>query len=123
VHSIDLKYLGITLEPNVEYRWFVSARRNADSYSEDIVAGGMIERCDFSECLTITSPTTTCDRDSVRTNAMAGLWYDAMGCVCALIEKSPTDPSLRRLRAALLRQVGLNGVADWDLSSIQTKAR
>ncbi|HBH79875.1 MAG TPA: hypothetical protein DDY39_08615 [Nitrospira sp.] len=52
-----------------------------------------------------------------------GLWYDAMGCVCALIEKSPTDPSLRRLRAALLRQVGLNGVADWDLSSIQTKAR
>lgn len=123
VHSIDLKRLGITLEPNVEYRWFVSARRNADSYSEDIVAGGMIERCEFSECLTITSPATTCDRDSVHTNAMVGLWYDAMDCICSLIVKDPKDPSLRRIRAALLRQVGLNGVADWDLSSIDMKTK
>ncbi|MGE3979252.1 MAG: DUF928 domain-containing protein, partial [Nitrospira sp.] len=41
VQSIDLKALGLTLEPNIQYRWFVSARRNADSYSEDVVAGGM----------------------------------------------------------------------------------
>lgn len=118
VQSIDLKRLGLILEPNVQYRWFVSARRNADSHSEDIVAGGMIERCEFSECLTITSANMTCDRESVRTNAMIGLWYDAMDCACALLAKDPKDPSLRRMRAALLRQVGLNGVADWDLRSI-----
>ncbi|MDH4153829.1 MAG: DUF928 domain-containing protein [Nitrospira sp.] len=123
VQSIDLKSLGLSLEPNVQYRWFVSASPNPDSPSRDIVAGGMIERCEFSECLTITSVNVTCDRDSVRTNALVGFWYDAMGCVCSLIEKEPTDPSLRRLRAALLRQVGLNGVADWDLSSIHTKPR
>lgn len=123
VHTIDLKTLGLTLEPNVQYRWFVSASPDSASHASDIVAGGMIERCEFSECLVTISPKMTCDQDSVRTNATIGLWYDAMGCVCALIEKSPTDPSLRRLRAALLRQVGLNGVADWDLSSIQTKAR
>lgn len=123
VQSINLKALGLTLEPNVQYRWFVSARRNPNSYSEDIVAGGMIERCEFSECLTVTSVNVTCDRDSVRTNALIGFWYDAMGCVCFLIEKEPHDPSLRRLRAALLRQVGLNGVADWDLRSIQSHAK
>lgn len=123
VQSIDLKALGLTLEPNVQYRWFVSARRNLDSYSEDIVAGGMIERCEFSECLTVTSVNVSCDRESVRTNALVGFWYDAMACACALIEKEPADPSLRRLRAALLRQVGLNGVADWDLHSIQTIGR
>lgn len=123
VQSIDLKSLGLTLEPNVQYRWFVSARRNADSYSEDIVAGGMIERCEFSECLTITSANMTCDRESVRTNAMIGLWYDAMDCVCSLIIKEPKDPSLRRMRATLLRQVGLNGVADWDLGAIQRTAK
>ena len=123
VQSIDLKSLGLALEPNVQYRWFVSASPNPESPSRDIVAGGMIERCEFSECLTITSVNVTCDRESVRTNALIGFWYDAMGCVCSLIEKEPTDSSLRRLRAALLRQVGLNGVADWDLSSIQTKAR
>lgn len=123
VQSIDLKSIGLALEPNVQYRWFVSASPNPDSPSRDIVAGGMIERCEFSECLTITSVSVTCDRESVRTNALIGFWYDAMGCVCSLIEKEPSDPSLRRLRAALLRQVGLNGVADWDLSSIQTKAK
>jgi hypothetical protein len=123
VQSVDLKALKLTLEPNVQYRWFVSARRNTDSYSEDIVAGGMIERCEFSECLTITSVNLTCDRESVRTNALIGFWYDAMGCVCSLIEKEPKDPSLRRLRAALLRQVGLNGVADWDLRSIQSNPK
>lgn len=123
VQSIDLKSLGVRLEPHVEYRWFVSARRNADSYSEDIVAGGMIERCEFTECLTITSPNLTCDKDSVRANALVGLWYDAMSCVCSLIENDPIDPSLRRLRASLLRQVGLNRIADWDLSSIQTNVK
>ena len=123
VQSIDLKSLGLTLEPNVQYRWYVSARRNTDSYSEDIVAGGMIERCEFSECLTITSANMTCDRESVRTNAMIGLWYDAMDCVCSLIIKEPKDPSLRRMRATLLRQVGLNGVADWDLGAIQRTAK
>jgi hypothetical protein len=123
VQSIDLKSLGLVLEPNVQYRWFVSARRNSDSFSEDIVAGGMIERCEFSECLTITSAKMTCDRESVRTNAMIGLWYDAIDCVCSLIVKEPKDQSLRRMRAALLRQVGLNGVADWDLRSIQSHAK
>ncbi len=123
VQSIDLKSLGLALEPNVQYRWFVSASPNPESPSRDIVAGGMIERCEFSECLTVTSVNITCDRDSVRTNALIGFWYDAMGCVCSLIEKEPTDPSLRRLRAALLRQVGLNRVADWDLGSIHTKSK
>jgi hypothetical protein len=104
VQSIDLKTLGLTLEPNVQYRWFVSARRNPDSYSEDIVAGGMIERCEFSECLTITSVNVTCDRESVRTNAMIGFWYDAMGCVCSLIEQDPqgrlASPASRGLTEA-----------------------
>ncbi|HMS82254.1 MAG TPA: DUF928 domain-containing protein [Nitrospira sp.] len=123
VHTIDLKALGLTLEPNIQYRWFVSASPDPSSHAPDIVAGGMIERCEFNECIITIEPKMTCDPESVRTNATIGLWYDAMGCVCALIEKDQADPTLRRLRAALLRQVGLNGVADWDLNSIQTKAR
>ncbi|MGC4098482.1 MAG: DUF928 domain-containing protein [Nitrospira sp.] len=123
VQSINLKDLGLALEPNVQYRWFVSVRRNQDFYSEDKVAGGMIERCEFSECLTISSAKMTCDQESVRTNALIGLWYDAIDCVCSLIVKEPRDQSLRKMRAALLRQVGLNGVADWDLRSIQSESK
>lgn len=123
VQSIDLKTFELALEPNIQYRWFVSARRNPDSPSQDIVAGGMIERCEFSECLMITSVNTTCDQNSVRTNAMASMWYEAIACVSSLIEQDPKDHSMRRLRAALLRQVGLNGVADWDLKSIQADGK
>jgi hypothetical protein len=123
VQSIDLKALGITLEPNVQYRWYISARRNSDSHSNDIVAGGVIERCEINDCLITIGPITTCDQPSVVINAKNGLWYDAMACICSLIDAKPGDPSLRRQRAELLRQVGLHGVADWDLRSIQSALR
>ena len=120
VQSIDLKALGITLEPNVQYRWFVSARRNTASHSEDIVAGGVIERCEINDCLITVGPALSCDQQSVTFNAKNGLWYDAMACLCKLIDAAPSDSSLKRQRAELLRQVGLHGVADWDLRSIQS---
>jgi hypothetical protein len=42
-----------------------------------------------------------------------------MSCLCDLIKANQKDASLRRMRAALLKQVGLNGVAEWDLKAAQ----
>ncbi|HLA62580.1 MAG TPA: DUF928 domain-containing protein [Nitrospiraceae bacterium] len=117
VHSLNLKDLGLTLEPDVQYRWYISAIRNPDSPSQDIVAGGVIERCEFSTCLVEMEVDLSCDQQSVRRNAVRGFWYDAMSCLCDLITANQKDASLRRMRAALLKQVGLNGVAEWDLKS------
>ncbi len=117
VQSLDLKDLGLTLEPDVQYRWYISAIRNPDSPSQDIVAGGMIERCEFSTCLVEMEVDLSCDRPSVLRNAVRGFWYDAISCLSDLIKINPQDASLRRMRAALLKQVGLNGVAEWDLMS------
>jgi hypothetical protein len=117
VQSINLKDLGLTLEPDVQYRWYVSAVRNPDSPSQDIVAGGVIERCEFSTCLVEMEVDLSCERQSVLRNAVRGFWYDAMSCLCDLITTNQHDASLRRMRAALLKQVGLNGVAEWDLKS------
>lgn len=117
VHSLDLKEMGLKLEPDVQYRWYISAIRNPDSPSQDIVAGGVIERCEFSTCLVEMEVDLSCDRNSVLRNAVRGFWYDAMSCLCDLIAAHQTDASLRRMRAALLKQVGLNGVAEWDLKS------
>ena len=117
VQSLDLKELGLTLEPDVQYRWYISAIRNPDSPSQDIVAGGMIERCEFSTCLVEMEVDLSCDRPSVLRNALRGFWYDAISCLSDLIKINPHDASLRRMRAALLNQVGLNGVAEWDLMS------
>jgi hypothetical protein len=119
VQSLSLKDLDLTLEPDVQYRWYISAIRNPDSPSQDIVAGGVIERCEFSTCLVEMEVDLSCDRQSVLRNAGRGFWYDAMSCVCDLIKANQKDASLRRMRAALLKQVGLNGVAEWDLRSAQ----
>ena len=117
VQSLDLKDFGLTLEPDVQYRWYISAIRNPDSPSQDIVAGGMIERCEFSTCLVEMEVDLSCDQQSVVRNAVRGFWYDAVSCLCDLIKTNQQDPSFRRMRAALLKQVGLNGVAEWDLKS------
>jgi hypothetical protein len=117
IQSINLKDLGLALEPDVQYRWYISAIRNPDSPSQDIVAGGVIERCEFSTCLVEMEVALTCDRQSVLRNAARGFWYDAMSCLCDLVTANQKDASLRRMRAALLKQVGLNSVAEWDLKS------
>lgn len=123
IYSINLKDWDLALEPDVQYHWYVSAIRDPSSPSKDIVAGGVIERCEFSTCLVIINPVLSCDRLSVQQNASHGLWYDAMACLCDLIDSNPSDQELRRQRAGLLNQIGLNEVAKWDLRSIQAPAR
>lgn len=122
VHTINLKNMGIVLDPDVQYRWYVSVIRNHDSFAEDIVAGGVIERCELSECVIVQGAVLTCDLKGIEENAKNGLWYDAMGCLCNMIEANPKDADLRRRRAQLLKQVGLMKVAEWDLLSIATSA-
>jgi hypothetical protein len=117
VQSINLKELGLALEPDMQYRWYISAIRNPDSPSTNIVAGGIIERCEFSTCL-VEEIVLSCDQQSVWDNAKRGFWYDAISCLCDLITTNPHNGSFRRMRASLLKQVGLNGVAEWDLKSI-----
>ncbi len=117
IQSLNLKDLGLTLEPDVQYRWYISAIRDPDQPGTDIVAGGMIERCETSTCLITTEVILSCNQPSVLLNAKGGFWYDAMSCLCDLIKTDPQDASLRRMRAGLLKQVGLNGVAEWDLKS------
>ena len=123
IYTINFKDLGFTLEPNVQYRWFVSVIRDQNQHSNNPVAGGVIERCELSECLTERDIKLSCTDQSVMDNARAGLWYDAMGCLCNLIDADPKNEKLRRLRARLLKDVGLNGVAEWDLRSISTISR
>ncbi len=120
VHTVKLEELGFALQANVQYRWYISVIKDDHAPSRDIVTGGMIERCEFSECMVL-GAATGCTHEAVMTSAAKGFWYDAMACLCTLIEANPGDMGLREQRAALLRQVGLHEVADWDLA--QSHAR
>ena len=120
VHAVKLEDLGFALQANIQYRWYISVIKDVDSPSRDIVTGGMIERCEFSECLVL-GAMTTCTRDAVMLSASKGFWYDAMACLSDLIESDPADTGLRKQRAALLKQVGLHEVAEWDLAQAHTR--
>lgn len=122
VHVIKLGDVGFELQPNVQYRWYISIIKDKESPSRDIVTGGIIERCEFNECLVLDA-TTTCSREAVMASAAKGFWYDAMACLCDLIDSNPADAGLRKQRAALLKQVGLHEVAEWDLARSQAFSR
>src|SRR5688572_7600444 len=49
LQAVRLKDYGVSLDPGIQYRWFVSVPLDQDKPSKDLVAGGMIERIEFNE--------------------------------------------------------------------------
>lgn len=113
IQSVRFKDYGITLQQEVPYRWFVNVLIDPAMPARDLVAGGAIERItpDFSPAK-VPAPSSL---DAVHFYAAQGLWYDAMAAISDLIAKVPLNDVFRQQRAALLQQVGLQEVAEWDL--------
>ncbi|MGE3153219.1 MAG: DUF928 domain-containing protein [Nitrospiraceae bacterium] len=113
IQSVRFKDYGVTLQRDVPYRWFVSVLIDPASPSRDLVTGGAIERIapEFSSAGAPPAPSL----DAVHFYADQGLWYDAMAAISDLIAADPSNDTLRLQRAALLQQVGLQEVAEWDL--------
>ena len=111
IQFIRLQDLSVALQAHVLYRWYVTVVMDPQRPSRDVVAGGMIERIPLSE----TAALPAASHERVGYYAQAGLWYDAFAAISDLIAVTPHDLSLREQRAALLRQVGLATVAEWDL--------
>jgi uncharacterized protein DUF928 len=120
VQKVWLKDLGKSLEPGVQYLWSVSLIPDPESRSRDIMARGTIERIPFDEALML-DLVKPCKRETIYVFADKGVWYDAIACVCELIDANPHDPALRKLRASLLKQIDLNDVAEHDLKQDGTK--
>jgi len=118
VQAIRFKDLGITLEPNVLYRWYLNVVLDAEEPSRDIVSGGMIER--VQPTFNISDVATLSRIEAVQFYAEQGLWYDAFASISELIASAPHDPLLRRQRASLLEQVGLQAVSEWDRLQVAT---
>jgi hypothetical protein len=111
VHGVRLADHGVRLTPGVQYRWFVAVVPDPGRRSRDILAGGTIERVDGPEGLRTLVAQTSPERLPF-VYAEAGLWYDALAAVSALIERAPDNRQHRRARAALLAQVGLPPIDD-----------
>lgn len=117
VQRISLKDFVVTLAPGVTYKWYITLVLDPESPSRNVIAGGIIERVDLVEALTI-HLSYAGSKDAVRAYAEAGLWYDAVMAISDLIDVSPKDPDLRCRRAALLRQIDLTEIARNDLREV-----
>ncbi|MGH7250997.1 MAG: DUF928 domain-containing protein [Nitrospiraceae bacterium] len=113
VQMIRLADYEKTLEEEVQYRWHIAVRIDPESPSKDIHAMGIIERIPYTEALFL-GRSCRDPRDAVCLYAEAGLWYDAIMVISDLITANPNDRVLRLQRAALLHQVGLDDVAEYD---------
>ena len=100
IHAIDLVQAGLALEPDVAYRWSVSIIRDESSRSRDIAAIASVVYVESS----------VSSRNPVEL-AASGLWYDAIEL---LSDGNGPSRNQRRMRAALLEQVDLEEVANWD---------
>jgi hypothetical protein len=113
VHRINLAEHGIKLAPNVAYRWSVTVVPDANRRSRDILSSGVVERVSVPSDLA--AKVTQAPKEQLPAlYAEAGLWYDALAAMSALVAAAPDNPTLRQQRAALLTQAGLPEVAVED---------
>jgi len=110
---------GVQLRRNVPYKWFVAVVTDPGHRSRDILSGGMIEVVSPSADLSAKLNQTSKARQAF-VLAEEGIWYDALAGVSDRIDASPKDLSLRKQRAALLDQVGLNEAAEFDLKEARS---
>lgn len=110
IQEIRLADHDVQLAVGPQYKWFVSIVPKPDSPSHNIVVGGGIQRIEPSEALN--AQLAQAEKESIPAfYAEAGLWYDALTGLGALIDATPGDARFRTQRAVLLAQVGLQAVA------------
>ncbi len=109
LNRIALAEHGVELVPGGEYEWSIALVVDAEERSKDIVATGWIAAVERSPELEAQLGAE--GADPVRLLASEGLWYDALTELDALLARSPGDGELLALRSQLLREVGLEAVA------------
>ena len=117
IHTIKLSDFKVKLKPNIVYQWSVAVVVDPHNRSADIVADGVIEYREPSPDLKAKLAAAD-DSNRAATYASAGIWYDALDALSALIAKNPEDQTLQNQRVTLLKQVGLNGTAIQAIAAV-----
>ncbi|MFO0688866.1 MAG: DUF928 domain-containing protein [Myxococcota bacterium] len=88
LHAFDLAKHGATLDPDVDYRWFVSIVVDPDRPSRNPVSAGALRVAGAGDAR---RATVSSAEASVRGNKFAelGLWYDAFDFYASLAEAHP----------------------------------
>jgi hypothetical protein len=118
-HALDLAALGVKLEPEVVYKWYVQIVPEPSRRSKDVFSGGTLQRVtpspDLSAALAEARP-----EERAAIFAQHGIWVDALAEVAAEVAADPQDRQALREQTALLEQIGLARAAGVPIAS-QTK--
>lgn len=117
IQCFALADYGVRLRQGVQYKWFVVLITDPQRRSRDILAGGMIEYIAAPPSLQTKLDKAGKGRQPY-VLAGEGLWYDALAVVSDRIHASPANRALRRQRAALVEQVGLPEIAEYDMKQL-----
>lgn len=104
IQRLELKALGVTLAPGVEYRWTVSDARTSST--------GMIRRIEPAADLARQLNGLPAGRSRYTLLAREGVWYDALDDVSRAADSGVAIAG--RHRAALLEQIGLKDIAQHE---------
>jgi hypothetical protein len=111
LNFLDLAEHGVLLKPGVTYQWSVALVNQPLQRSSDIVSSGTIEFLELS-AKRRDELAQAGAMESVALLAGDGYWYDAFARLSRLIGEHPDEADLARQRVSLLRQVGLDEVAE-----------
>ena len=110
IQRINLADHGVVLAPGSEYEWNVALVPDPEDRAKDVVATGWIDCVEKPARLDTRLAEAGASRAAI-VLADEGLWYDALAALDAPSESSRDEAQVREMRAALLRQVGLEKVA------------
>lgn len=115
--ALHLANTEVELKPDVEYRWSVALVPDRAQRSADLVSSATIRRAlpeqDLSRGMEQANP-----MQKLEVLARHGYWYDLIALLSAGIETDSESIELRRIRADLLEQVGLEAAAAEDRKAI-----
>ena len=109
IHALSLKDSGVTLAPDVDYRWHVAIVFDPKMRSSDVTSSGTIRLVAAPDTL---KAKLGAERAAPAAYADEGLWYDSIESLMRLISASPDDQQLKEQLNSLLTQVGLTRVAE-----------
>jgi len=112
IYAFALAGTAARLEPGAVYRWSVSTTIPGEDQPSTIAVSGLVKRV-LPGQVKLAKFSSDANAAAIA-YARAGLWYDAVAALSEGLQQMPTDARLHRSRAALLNQVGLASVADFD---------
>lgn len=101
--SIDLRTMNVSLEPGVNYQWFVSLVLDPNRPSKNLVAGGALRVLPASDPRAQRAAAASA-LEQGHTAAAQGLWYDAFDRFAELASGNPEVEATVGFRDEMIRQ-------------------